>query len=304
MHVHTSCSFDVLPAPELSPEALYKKGLDLGLDFITFTDHDTMEAYELLGLEREKLVPGVELTIRDLESAGHTIHINVYELDFEEFEELKELVKIEPKLLSVIKYLKKHKLPYIYNHPLWFEFHEEAEPSKVPELAKHFSVLEYNMHELKLKNEMIVALAERLGKGIAASTDAHTGKFGQAYTLAKGANFREFFRNIEKGQNFIVPEDLTRKFLIEEMNTWLDLTFEKSQQDREAKAFLSGIKPVDAVVKLSRSNLLSCFPSLNRKTMELFSLLANSGIPAAFYLHLEKVMAKQIAREIRDQKPK
>lgn len=288
-----------MPAPELSPEALYKKGLDLGLDFITFTDHDSMKAYESLGLEREKLVSGVELTVRDPEKAGHTVHVNIYELDFEEFAELRELADVEHKLLSIIDFLKKHRLPYIYNHPLWFEFHEEADPSKVPELAKLFPVLEYNLHELKLKNELILALAERLGKGIVATTDAHTGKLGQIYTLAKGETFREFFRNIEKGQNFIVPEDLTREFLTDEMNTWIDLIFEKSQQSREIKGFLSGIKPVDAVVRISRSNLLHNFPGLNRTTMELFYLLSNTGIPASFYLHSEMSTARQIVQKIR-----
>ncbi|MDD4497057.1 MAG: PHP domain-containing protein, partial [Methanosarcinaceae archaeon] len=288
-----------MPAPELSPEALYKKGLDLGLDFITFTDHDSMKAYESLGAEREKLVSGVELTVRDPVRAGHTVHVNVYELDLAEFAELRELADVEHNLLSVIDFLKKHRLPYIYNHPLWFEFHEEADPAKVPELAKLFPVLEYNLHELKLKNEMIVALAERLGKGIAATTDAHTGKLGQIYTLAKGESFREFFGNIEKGKNFIVPEDLTREFLIEEMNTWIDLIFEKSRQSREKKAFLCGIRPIDAVVRISRSNLLHCSPALNRKTMELFYLLANSGIPASVYLHSEKSTARQIVKQIR-----
>jgi len=128
----------------------------------------------------------------------------------------------------------------MYNHPFWFDFHQEPNPSAVLRLAKLFPVLEYNMHELKQKNELTIVLAERFGKGIAATTDTHSGKLGQVYTLARGDNFREFFRNIEKGKSYIVPEDLTRGLLIDEMNTWIDLIFEKSQRNKDIKSYLTG----------------------------------------------------------------
>lgn len=53
LHVHTSCSFDVLPVRDLHPETLYEKALDTGMDYVTFTDHDTIEAYEILGWDRK-----------------------------------------------------------------------------------------------------------------------------------------------------------------------------------------------------------------------------------------------------------
>lgn len=304
LHVHTTCSFDVLPAKDLNPESLYDKSLEMGMDFITFTDHDTMEAYEILGWDREKLVPGAEMTIYDPEFAGHTLHINVFELEMEEFSELREIAEIEHDLKSFIGYLKRHKLPFVYNHPFWFEFHKQPNPSAVPKLAKLFPVLEYNMHELKQKNELTIALAEKFGKSIVATTDTHTGKLGQVYTLAKGDNFREYFRNIEKGRNYIVTEDLTRELLIEEMNTWIDLIFEKSQKSRDIKNYLTGIKSLDVMVKISRSTLLNYSPRLNRTAMNLFYMISNTGLPASFYIHSEKCFAREIEKniEIRSQK--
>ncbi|MHC1755596.1 MAG: PHP domain-containing protein [Methanosarcina sp.] len=299
LHVHTTCSFDVLPAKDLNPESLYEKSLEMGMDFVTFTDHDTMEAYEILGWDREKLVPGVEMTIYDPELAGHTLHVNVFELDREEFSELREIAKIEQNLKSFTGYLKRHKLPFVYNHPFWFDFHQQPNPSSVPKLAKLFPVLEYNMHELKQKNELTIALAERFGKSIVATTDTHSGKLGQVYTLARGDSFREYFRNIEKGRNYIVPEDLTRELLIEEMNTWIDLIFEKSQKSRDIKNYLTGIKSLDAMVKISRSTLLNYSPRLNRTAMNLFYMISNTGLPASFYIHSEKSFAKEIEKKIK-----
>jgi predicted metal-dependent phosphoesterase TrpH len=298
LHVHTTCSFDVLPVRDLHPESLYEKSLDLGMDFVTFTDHNTVDAYEILGWEHEKLVPGVEMSICDMEFAGHTLHVNIFELDKEEFSELREISQGEHDLKSFIRYLKRHRLPFIYNHPFWFEFHKEPNPSAVPELARLFPVLEYNMNELRQKNETTIALAEKFKKGIVSTSDTHTGQLGKVYTLAKGENFREFFRNIERGESYIVPEDLTREFLIEEMNIWIDLIFEKSQKSREIKTFLTGIKSLDTMVRISRSTLLNYSPKLNRTAMNLLYIISNTGLPASVYLHSEENLAREIEKQI------
>ena len=81
----------------------------MGMDYITFTDHDTIEAYELLGWDREKLISGVEMSVDDPEFAGHELHVNVFELDREEFFELREIAEIERNLKSFVRYLKKRK---------------------------------------------------------------------------------------------------------------------------------------------------------------------------------------------------
>lgn len=304
LHVHTTCSFDVLPVKDLHPESLYQAALNMGMDYITFTDHNTIEAHEILGWDREKLVSGVEMSVRDLKFAGHALHINVFELDLEEFVELQEISEIERDLKSFVRYLKRHKLPYIYNHPFWFELGQEPDLHAIPRLARLFPVLEYNMHELKQKNELTIALAERFGKGIAATTDTHSGKLGQVYTLAKGDNFREFFRNMEKGKSCIVTEDLTRELLIDEMNTWIDLIFEKSQKNRDIKNYLTGIKSLDAMVRISRSALLSCSPRLNRTAMSLLYMISNSGLPASVYLYSKENFVKEIEKKVKLEKQK
>jgi hypothetical protein len=298
LHVHTTCSFDVLPARDLHPENLYEKALGMGMDYIIFTDHDTIGAYEILGWDREKLVSGVEMSIADPKFAGHELHVNVFELDREDFFELREIAEIERDLKSFVRYLKNRRLPFMYNHPFWFDFHQEPKPSAVLRIAKFFPVLEYNMHELKKKNELIIALAERFNKGIAATTDTHSGKLGQVYTLAKGDNFREFFKNIKNGKSYIVTEDLTRELLIDEMNTWIDLIFEKSQRSMGIKSYLTGIKSLDVMVRISRSSLLNYYPILNRTAVSLLYMISNTGLPASFYLYSKENFVKEIVKKI------
>ena len=298
LHVHTTCFFDVLPARNLHPESLYEKALGMGMDYITFTDHNTIGAYEILGWDQENLISGVEMSVADPKFAGHELHVNVFELDREDFFELREIAEIERDLKSFVRYLKNRGLPFMYNHPFWFDFHQEPQPSTVLRLAKFFPVLEYNMHELKKKNELTLALAERFDKGVAATTDTHSGKLGQVYTLAKGDNFRKFFRNIQNGKSYIVTEDLTRELLIDEMNTWIDLIFEKSQRSMGIKNYLTGIKSLDAMVRISRSSLLNCSPILNRTAMSLLYMISNTGLPASFYLYSKENILKEIVKKI------
>ena len=75
------------------------------------------------------------------------------------------------------------------------------------------------------------------------------------------------------------------------------MIFDKCQKNMDIKNYLTGIKSLDAMVKISRSNLLNCFPSLNKTTMNLLYMISNTGIPASFSLYSEESLAKQIERQ-------
>ena len=47
------------------------------------------------------------MSVDDPEFAGHELHVNVFELDREEFFELREIAEIERNLKSFVRYLKK-----------------------------------------------------------------------------------------------------------------------------------------------------------------------------------------------------
>jgi len=210
LHVHTLFSPDVISVRSLHPERLYQTARDKGMDLVTFTDHDTMAAYDILSPEKEGLIKGVEIRIKDTKSVGHTIHVNVYDLGNKKFQEL-EKIAVAGDLHSFLDFLRIEKLPFVYNHPLWFEPGERPNLAVIPELIKLFPVIEYNMHRVRRKNEMIMELAQRYGKGLIASTDTHSGMIGQAYTLSRGKNFKEFYGNICRGKSYIVVRELTKQ---------------------------------------------------------------------------------------------
>ncbi len=296
LHVHTFCSSDVLPARPLHPEALYHKAKAVGLSFVTFTDHDTMQAYDLLDREREGLVTGVEIKVHDAEMVGHTIHINVYDLDLDQFRELKEIAEAKD-LNGFLACLRRNDLPHVYNHPLWFEPGERPNLSAVPKLARLFPVLEYNMHRIDRKNQLVMEMARKFNLGLVAATDTHSGMVGKVYTIAKGETFREFFRNIRKGNSYIVVRDLTREDLAEEINAWIGLVF-SLETATGAPGCSTGIGYLDKVIHALTSETFRDFPRLYSYSMRLAYRLSNSGLPAALYLRRERSLLPEIEKQL------
>jgi len=298
LHVHTRYSYDVLPSPLLNPVVLYEKGRMKGLRFITFTDHDTMEAYDHIGWEREGLVPGVEIKIRDRRRVGHTLHINVYQLNRVQFGELTAIAKQEKDIELFLRYLADHDLPHIYNHPYWFEAHERPSYSVINDLIRRFPVTEYNMHRVMQKNNVTFALAERYGKGIVAATDTHAGDIGRAFTLARGETFRDFYENIKRGDSLLVPRDLTIGLLKHEINTWIELIFAIDMDVFEKTKFTGTFWIDQLIITLARGTLKE-YPRMWKAANYFFSTLSKSGAPAFFYVKTQHLKARKMKRHLR-----
>jgi predicted metal-dependent phosphoesterase TrpH len=298
LHVHTLCSYDVVKAPWLHPEALYQKARSLGMKFITFTDHDTMHAYDMIGWERERLVTGVEIKINDPRRIGHTIHVNVYELNKKQFLELEAIAHKKACLESFLECLDSHRLPYVYNHPFWFETGETPNYKVIPHLIETFPVVEYNMHRVRPKNALTLALAGQYRKGVVATTDTHTGDIGRAFTLAKGETFREFYDAIRRCESFIVPQDLTLAILSEEIEQWMELLFRSGISRLQAR-MRTGIYSLDRGLDAVMKGALNDRPVLRWFCEGFGSAISWSRLPAFWYLQTQHSLAWQIRRELR-----
>jgi len=298
LHVHSSCSYDVPPAKAMHPEVLFEKARAKGLDYVTFTDHDTVEAYDLLGWDREGLVPGVEVSIKDPENIGHTLHVNVFELDSEEFGELEAIANQEHDCKSFIRYLRVHDLPHIYNHPFWFAIGDRPNLWSVPELIKQFQVIEYNMQDLTEKNLITAALARKYGKGLVATTDSHTGGMGAVYTLAKGDSFREYFDNIKNGRSYMVVEGGALRHLTKELNAWVELVFSMDRNAGGEVGFTTNVRTFDRMIDFFANGKMREFPRINGLAMSFFRNFSRSGLPAYMYMRAEKPLVSRIEKVI------
>ncbi len=300
LHVHTLCSFDVLPADKVHPETLFRKARRMGMRWVTFTDHDTMDAYDIVGWEREGLVTGVEIKLLDEKRVGHTIHVNVFQLSRVQFQELEEIAQKDANLESFLAYLDESGLPYVYNHPFWFEPGEVGNWTVIPSLIRLFPVVEYNMHRVFRKNMLTVGLAQRYGKGMVASTDTHTGEIARAFTLARGETFEDFFANIRRGESYLVAQDLTVGYLTSEMINWLEMAFREGEGSAcEEKRLRTGFDPLDRRLRELLSGGMRRRPFAYRVFQVMSFLLSRSRIPALLYVQSQHSLAREIDRQLR-----
>jgi len=296
LHVHTLHSHDVIPTRLVDPLTLYRKARRLGMTYVVLTDHDSMSGYDQIGWTREGLVPAVEVKVLDPKRVGHTIHINVYTLDRGQFREILSIARTARDIERLVGYLESEHLPFIFNHPFWHEPGETPNLQAVLDVAGLFPVLEYNMGRIQRINGQALRLAAKKGKGIAAGTDSHVGNIGRAFTVARGATFREFFDEIRSGRARIVPADLTLAHLKEETAIRLRHLFDKSSwlYPKESLAIDTGNAILDAIIG-RRAKADPGAPGLADKLLSSFlRALSRSGLPGRLYLRGQQNLADEI----------
>jgi predicted metal-dependent phosphoesterase TrpH len=222
-HVHSFYSRDIKERPEFHPVKIFFNGIERGMDYITITDHDEYVQNEIVVEDLKgrpellkRFVPGTEFTLKD-KALGHAIHVNVYALSRKDFEKLKSL---RENLILFIEYCVKNKLMFQYNHPFWFEMSNDPKISDknfeaISKYGNLFPVIEVSnsnraMHE-NLAGEF---LAKSLNKGMTSSSDGHFADIGaRGYTLARGRNFKEFWKNIINGRSHLIKQNLEPEIL-------------------------------------------------------------------------------------------
>lgn len=296
LHLHSSCSYDVLPVAPFAPEAIFRKARERGLDFVSITDHDSMDAYDRIGWEREGLVTGVEISIRDLRRIGHTVHINVFDLDRRQFFELEHIAKKDQNIEQFVALLRQERLPCVYNHPLWAEPEEALQLSSVEQLAQELPVLEINAKRIRELNLIAMRLSQRHGLGLLAAGDSHIGDMGNCLTLARGDSFRDWFENVTRGHATLVARHLDRASLNAEIATWRELMFDGNAPLADT-ANITGNRAIDSLMRFFANRaqdrrLLLVMPALQGLLREI----TESGVPSALYVYSQTRDARRYAR--------
>lgn len=313
-HLHTSFSNDVLPAENVTPRYLYDKMIRGGWSFITFTDHDTLAAYDELPEGLPGLVRGVEISMKPNIIAGsrdtHTIHVNVYDLDKNQFHDLESMARAGD-FYGFVDYLRRKELPYSLNHPTWPEMGEKPNWKLLPSIIKEFDVIEaFNQGRIPKQNQIALGLAQEYGKGFISSSDNHRGNPLKS-TLVRGGDFREAWENIKQGNNLIVPHSLGYDTVKNEVNGWIrQYSTMKTEDMKKLYSLDTGVKSLDGYVDLMMNREISrlkTFRLANAIALKaLFSVAGKSIADAAYIMpqnhHAEEIMlALSRAGEPKDQ---
>lgn len=209
-HLHTWASHDVIPTARVAPRRLYEDMLARGWGLVAFTDHDTLDAYREFPEAPDRLVRGVEITIKPKRvgehTHTHTLHVNVYLLTDDQLVDL-ETIAASGDFDAFIDYLRIHELRYVLNHPFWHETYEVPNWAMTLDVLRRgcFPVTEYNWARMPAQNGKVLEMARQIGVPVWGGSDNHLGHPGRA-TLVKGDTFEEVWENVLAGQCRLVRQ--------------------------------------------------------------------------------------------------
>ncbi len=203
MHVHTihsgMCTLPVLNRvcreSYTQPDALYDRLKRAGMDLVTVTDHDSIDAAEALRLHNDFFL-SEEVTCRM--PSGTEIHLGVYDITERQHVEIQRRRK---DVESLAAYLDEQGLFFTINH-LFSCLTGRRHVSDFELFAARFRGFEtLNGHMLRSMNRRSAELAELLAKAPVAGSDAHTlASSGLAWTSVPGARTKaEYLEGVRRG---------------------------------------------------------------------------------------------------------
>jgi predicted metal-dependent phosphoesterase TrpH len=204
LHVHSVAS-GMFDAPGLSricrecytdPAEVYERLKLLGMSTVTLTDHDSIEAAEVLRRHPDFFL-SEEVTVRM--PSGTQMHLGVYGITERDHTEIQ---RRRSDFMALLMYLTERKLFFSANHVfsgLTGRRHEDD----FQKWATHIPALEVRNGQMWSEaNASAERLAKRLGKTRVAGSDSHTiAGVGRTFTeVPKARTIDEFFAGLRAGR--------------------------------------------------------------------------------------------------------
>jgi len=184
------------------PQAVFQTLKQRGMDLITVTDHDSIDAGESLRHES-----GFFLSeeVSAVAPSGTRLHVGVYDIQEHHHAEIQ---RRREDLMSLAAYLGEQKLFFTINH-VYSSLTGPRTDGDFALFMRYFPGIEVlNGQMPPLSNRRAAELSAAHGKVGAGGSDAHTlASLGRTYTRVSGARSkREFFDGLRSGQASIHGE--------------------------------------------------------------------------------------------------
>jgi predicted metal-dependent phosphoesterase TrpH len=206
LHCHSTASDErlrFLPGlvfhPLLTPGEVYDLAKARGMDFVTLTDHDTIDGCLRLLEERGPLpdfIVGEEVSVA-FPGDGTVIHVNVYDIDESQH---REIQRVRGNLFEFVSYVRSIDKLYVLNHMTWNGQHRVLSTEQIELMLEQFPVFEGINGTRSYAHNAFTWFATRgRGKVLVAGSDSHTHRVGTTYTLSRGGSAAELLANIRAG---------------------------------------------------------------------------------------------------------
>ena len=213
------------PESYTSPEFIYKSAQKMGMDYVTITDHNTIQgALEIAHL------PGVfvstEVTAYFPED-GCKLHIVILDINEETF---KDVMGLRTNVYHLVAYLQKNTIAHFIAHPLYdnaklsvetvekilllFDVFEVKNGSRTRQFNRLITNILHSLTREKLeslanKHNIIPFSKTPWIKAMVGGSDDHSGLFvGRTYTASRqGETIKEFIASIKEQEIWAEGED-------------------------------------------------------------------------------------------------
>jgi predicted metal-dependent phosphoesterase TrpH len=178
------------------PREVYETLKQRGMDLVTVTDHDSIDAVECLRRHPDFFL-SEEVSCRT--SSGTLLHVGVYGIEERDHAEMQRRTR---DFSSLLAYLRERRLLFSVNH-MFSGLTGARTRADFEEFAEAFRAVETrNGHMLAYANRFAQAWAASLGKVEVGGSDSHNMRcLGRTWTRVPGARSRkEFLDGLQNGR--------------------------------------------------------------------------------------------------------
>ncbi|HEV8610223.1 MAG TPA: PHP-associated domain-containing protein [Thermoanaerobaculia bacterium] len=205
------------------PEDVYRLAKQRGMDYVTLTDHDSIDGCLYLlnkhpDLDDFFISEEVETWFPD---TRQRIHVNVFGIDERQHAEIQ---KRRENIYDLHAYLREEKILASANH-MFQNYRMRNSPRQYfEEMLRMFDVFEVkngamaSQHNRLVEDLMAVVREKRGDVSLVAGSDAHTlGPLARVYTVAEAETTSEFLEKVRQGQCFVWGAEMGFRVLLSDV---------------------------------------------------------------------------------------
>jgi predicted metal-dependent phosphoesterase TrpH len=205
------------------PEDVYRLAKQRGMDFVTLTDHDSIDGCLYLlnkhpDLDDFFVSEEVETWFPD---TRQRIHVNVFDIDERQHAEIQ---RRRPNIYDLHAYLREEKILASANHMFQNYRMRNSPRHYFEEMLRMFDVFEVkngamaSQHNRLVEDLMAVVREKRGDVSLVAGSDAHTlGPLARVYTVAEAESFSDFLEKVRVGQCFVWGSEMGFRVLLSDV---------------------------------------------------------------------------------------
>jgi predicted metal-dependent phosphoesterase TrpH len=205
------------------PEEVYRLAKERGMDFVTITDHDSIDGCLAL-LNRNPELPDFFIS-EEVETwfpdTRQRIHVNVFDIDERQHD---EIARRRHNIYDLHEYIQEERILASANH-MFQNYRMRNSPRRYfEEMLRMFDVFEVKngamtAHHNRLVEDLMAVVREKRGAiSLVAGSDAHTlAPLARVYTVAEAKTISEFLDKIRTGACFVWGNEMGFRMLLSDV---------------------------------------------------------------------------------------